>query len=360
MLKILYRILFISFFIMASPLIGKAVAVDLEDLDMRVSIHDDLIEEHDEKFRNLMEIGGYIDGGFMYSNMAGMSDGFRIHHLSLQFKKRLNGNWSFFSDVVFEDAANFKAKSGALVMGDGMIMIETLYFDVAVKGELLNLRLGRYLTPAGIWNVDHYSPAVATMQRPQHIREIFPFSLDGIQGYGSTDFDLLQIDYKLYVGNGSKEAGSGDSNQEKAVGGRVTLQHQAIPDLILGLSAYTDTDKTNTDIDSYGFDLKYRLKGIEFQGEYARGDFDPLAGASFERTGWYAQFVYDWNKFSYVYRYDLYEASSITPSETTINTVGVNYHFTPKIVAKLENHWVEPEVMADYYKTILSVAAFIF
>ncbi len=362
MLKLFCSVLFVFSFIFLSPLVGKAMAQEEDDLETRISILEDLLEEEEGKSTNLMEIGGYVDTEYIITDKKGSDDRFRIHHLSLIFKKQLNDRWSFFSEVEFEDAPYLEGPEdagGALKKDQGKILVEAVYLDVSARPDL-SLRAGRFFTPAGIWNVDHYPPFVPTQERPQHIRKIFPQFVDGAQAFGSKVLNEYKADYHIYVGNGFGEPGNSDSNQDKAVGGRFVLSHLSFADLAVGLSGFMGKDNDDTMRNSYGFDFKFQVKGLKVQGEYAFAKLDPVASAEFDRTGWYAQFIYSTRKFSYIYRYDLYEADSTTPSETSINTVAINYHFTPKIVGKVEGHWFYPEASEDFYKTIFSVAAYIF
>ena len=362
MRKGIYYILLILFFIAVGPLAEKAMAGQLDDLATRVEVNEARLDDTEDSFKSIMDISGYADVMYIATDQGGQVNRFRVHHLSLQFSKQLGENWSFFSEVEFEDGTLLEGDNGTgLEEAQGAVVVETMYFDTEVN-EYLNLRIGRYLDPAGIWNVDHYVPFVPTMQRPQHIRKIFPKWLDGVQAFGSRPVGGNYLsEYKVYIGNGSGEPGKTDSNEDKGVGGSLNIKFLSFYDLDIGLSIYTEEDNaSNYDVDAQGFDVKFRVKDLKFQAEYAKADRQDASSVITERSGWYGQFIYDIGKLSLVYRYDTYEDTELaTDKETVYNTAAVNYRFTPNVVGKLENHWIEPENSEEYYKTVFTVAIFL-
>ncbi len=342
---------------------GPSLQEQIDELKERLEINEARLDEGESGLDGLMEVGGYADMGFLATDKAGDNNRFRVHSLNLQFKKKFNDTWSFFSEIEFEGAPVLDSAEGR---DDGSIAIESMVLQASVNQQL-NFRGGRYLTPAGIWNVDHYSPFVATMALPEHIHKIFPNVMDGAQVLGSYDVGQTLIDYVLYAGNGLDEPGMNDSNENKAVGTRVKFTFHSLNGLELGLSGFKGKDKqTSTqkyDRDSLGVDLKFHINKLKFQGEYARASIDDQISPSatdFDRTGYYGQFIYDMKKkISLVYRYDWYEADDTdSTSKIRTNTAAINYHFTPSVVGKLENHWKDPSSGENYIQTIASVSIY--
>ncbi|MBI4745864.1 MAG: hypothetical protein HY786_04820, partial [Deltaproteobacteria bacterium] len=310
-----------------------------------------LIDELEQKIDNFIDIGGYMDMEYIASDKSNFKDGFRVHHFSLLIKKQVAEGWSIFSELEFEDAPYFED-----VKKEGKIFVENMYGDAEIT-DYLTFRFGRYLAPAGIWNIDHYPPFVPTQERPQHIRKIFPQYVDGVQFFGGMNSGALSYNYSLYTGNGFSEAGSGDSNESKDVGARIVFKLPYLTDLEAGVSGYTgkDKDKDDTEREAYGGDLKFSINSLKIQGEYAAAGLKK-GSAKYYRTGWYTQFIYDIGSSSFIYRYDWYEEDS-RKSETTVNVFAYNYHFTPEIVGKLEYHLFD-EPAEDYYKAIGSIAIY--
>ncbi len=342
---------------------GSSLQDQIDELKERLEVNEARLDEGEFNLDSLMEIGGYADMGYMATDKAGENNKFRVHSLNLQFKKQVSDTWSFFSEIEFEDAPIIEISEGK---DDGKIAIESLVIQAAVNQQLI-FRAGRYLTPAGIWNVDHYSPFVATMAVPEHIKKIFPNVVDGLQVFGSQDVGNTLVSYAVYAGNGIDEPGNSDSNENKAVGTRVKFTFHSLNGLELGLSGFTGKDKQTAtqkyDRDSLGADVKFHLNKFKFQGEYARASIDDQISPSaidFDRTGFYGQLIYDIKeKVSLVYRYDWYEANDTdSTSKLRTNTVALNYHFTPSVVGKLENHWRDPSSGANYNQITASVSIY--
>jgi len=340
---------------------GSSLQEQIDELKERLEINEARIDEGEYNFSDLMEVGGYADLGYLATDKAGENNKFRVHSLNLQFKKNISETWSFFSEVEFEGGTVIEPEEGR---EEGGIAIESLVIQAAIS-EQLNFRAGRNLTPAGIWNVDHYSPFVATMALPAHIKKIFPSVVDGVQVYGSREIGKTPVDYALYVGNGIDEPGMSDSNENKVVGARVKFH--LLNSLELGFSGLTGKDKQTAtqkyDRDSLGVDLKFHINKFKFQGEYARAVIDDQISPTaidFDRTGFYGQAVYDiGKKVSLVYRYDWYEADDTDDtSKIRTNTVAINYHFSPSVVGKLENHWKDPSSGENYMQAIASIAIY--
>jgi len=340
---------------------AQSLQDQIDELKDRLEINEARIDEGEHNFSNLIEVGGYADMGYLATDKPGENNRFRVHSLNLQIKKKIDETWSFFSEIEFEGGPIIDPDEGR---EEGGISIESLVIQAAVNDQF-NFRAGRNLTPAGIWNVNHYSPFVATMALPEHIHKIFPNVVDGVQVYGSHELGSTPVDYAVYAGNGTDEPGMNDSNENKLVGARVKFH---LPGAIeLGFSGLTGKDKQTAtqkyDRDSYGVDLKFHLNKFSFQGEYARAVIDdqisPTA-TDFDRIGFYGQGIYDiGRKVALVYRYDWYEADDTDKtSKIRTNTVAINYHFSPAVVGKLENHWKDPSSGENYIQTIASVAIY--
>ncbi len=361
MQKRTWCLLLIFCFLATWSLADMAAAGELDDLRQRIEINEARLDDNEGNLTDDMHISGYIDTEYIVTDSPADTDHFRLHHLSLQFSKKHAEKWSFFSVVEFEDGAFYEGSGDGTTLdkAEGAILIETMYVDAEIN-DYLNLRIGRYLDPACIWNVDHYVPFVTTQDRPQHIRKIFPKWLDGGQLFGSRPVGANHLaEYKLYVGNGSGDDGKTDNNENKTVGASVNLKFLSLYDLDVGVSYLTGKDSTHVETDAIGFDAKFRIKDFSFQTEYGRADRKAdITNVETKRSGWYAQGVYDIKQVSLVYRYDTYKDTAGT-TDKDINTLALNYHFTPKIVGKLEAHKIEPNGQRGYHRGILSIAVFL-
>ncbi|HEY3669068.1 MAG TPA: hypothetical protein VGL19_23885, partial [Polyangiaceae bacterium] len=173
----------------------------------------------------------------------------------------------------------------------GGIRIERIWVEHEFS-TLFKLQVGQFLTPYGIWNVDHGTPAIIGIRSPVAVAdELFPAHQTGLQLYGSTFLDPFEIGYNLTLSNGRGAVEYQDFNDDKAVGGRLYLKTDAFGSLTFGTSAYrggyydrsakyvlttTDghpvVDQQLTTTSKYqefslGADLKWQWKHLLVQGE---------------------------------------------------------------------------------------------
>ena len=356
-----------------------AVASTVEELGRRVDILERQGNEHEawdvnsqvDGANEAVAISGYADVEYHYADKRNFSPGFRLHHMSLFFEKAVD-NWHFFSEIEYEDAPLFladgqdqpplSAAQGQVVdSANGKIFLEALNIDYLWRNKY-SFRLGRFFTPAGIWSIDHYPPFVPTQRRPAHIRKIFPQVVDGAQLRASMLYEDVYVDYTLYFGNGEGNSGSGDANATKAIGAKVTILPPWLDGFELGGSFYRDTTNDKTDKEVFGLHARINWKPFRLQAEYADGKCTPLTAEIFHRRGYYTQFLYDINRWTFGYRYDYYDPDDRQPPMAeTRNSLIVNYHLTKDMVVKLEHHLVDFEDAAkeDFNESIASVAVYL-
>lgn len=88
----------------------------------------------------------------------------------------------------------------------GSINLERIWVDLLFS-EYLKLRVGKFVTPYGIWNVDHGSPAILTIRQPYQVGlyRMFPRSQIGLMGYGTTFLGNTDLTYRAYVSTGREQ-----------------------------------------------------------------------------------------------------------------------------------------------------------
>jgi len=173
----------------------------------------------------------------------------------------------------------------------GGVIIERAWLEYAAH-PLLTIRGGHFLTPYGIWNVEHGSTVIIGTTRPFIIgSEMFPNHQTGLEMYGTYAVDMTQVGYHVTVSNGRGPVDQyKDWDKNKALGWRLWVQEDtSFGTFVLGTSGYKGryTDRyqtTNVDIAtgawthgyplnseykelSLAVDLKWTWKGAVFQGE---------------------------------------------------------------------------------------------
>lgn len=155
---------------------------------------------------------------------------------------RPNGAWSL--GERFDDGVSDPTAANAFftsIRWSG-ISLERVHIDWTPSDQF-NLRAGLFLTPYGIFNVDHGSPTRIMVSQPMFIAcEIFPTQMIGVEAFGTLPFLPWTLGYHLYVSNG-RTLGPVDFSDSKALGGRVFMSTRAPFPMKFGLSAYAgDTE----------------------------------------------------------------------------------------------------------------------
>ncbi|MCP4679960.1 MAG: hypothetical protein GY854_31605 [Deltaproteobacteria bacterium] len=106
--------------------------------------------------------------------------------------------------------------------------------------QWLNIIAGRYLTPYGVWNIDHGSPVVIPVRWPwMQVREMLPKAQTGLQVYGTfIPKPCWFINYAITLSNGRGPMESVmDLDENKAVGLRLALAYRK-PKVEVEISGY--------------------------------------------------------------------------------------------------------------------------
>ena len=132
---------------------------------------------------------------------------------------------------------------------DGLL-IERAYMEWKPT-DWLGLRVGRFLTPFGIWNEDHGSPVLIGVDYPQFMNfGIVPIWQLGVEAFGSVGLgDDLRFDYALTVANSrGPEDEYKDLTDMKAFGARLKIVYNPEPFYFrLGAFAYYSQYRDNQD-----------------------------------------------------------------------------------------------------------------
>ncbi len=132
------------------------------------------------------------------------------------------------------------ASGGWALVRWGALILERAYVQWH-HSDALSIRAGSWLTPYGIWNVDHGSPTLISLMLPQMIvGEFFPSRQIGVQAFGTFHFGRWDLEWTGYVSNG-RNAGNLDPTEDKAIGGRLALVRQQPTRLAIGTSFYFGT-----------------------------------------------------------------------------------------------------------------------
>lgn len=141
--------------------------------------------------------------------------------------------------TVAEITPKNKVQKGIAIYEWGSLSVERALMSVNFN-RYLNLSFGKFVTPAGIWNVDHGSPVIVTVIQPAQYSytEIFPKSQLGIMEEGKLFLGDADLAYSLYLSSG-RDAGSFNEFTDLSAGGQLRLNFPVLDEATIGLSGYT-------------------------------------------------------------------------------------------------------------------------
>lgn len=204
---------------------------------------------------------------------------FKLNELSMILTWDQGTRVKFFSELELENPVSYDHKQG-LNSKQNYIDLERFYFDINLAAQS-NVRLGRFLTPAGRWNQLHAPPLVWTASRPLVTSELFPYALNGAMWFGNVAFSQHSLDYQIYAEGVKDLRHHGDDTEYKDVyGARFALNH--VFDFV-GENAGLNTLGLN--MASYKLDIPgapaYRLLGLDFLLELEHWE---LSGEAYTRN----------------------------------------------------------------------------
>jgi hypothetical protein len=349
-----------------------------------------------------VDIYGFID--FTYSHNLGDQspvapfNSFAVGNFNVYLASQLGDGFRSLAEVRFtylphgsagSTATDFDGERTDTTVGDytdldrpirwGGVVIERAWLEYEAH-PLFIVRGGHWLSPYGIWNVDHGSPVIVGTRRPYIVGEgLIPTSQTGLEIYGTHGFDELLLGYHLTLSNGRGPVDKyQDLNANKAVGGRLYARlDSSFGTVTLGLSGYRGdyTDSVSSfvfdpdggaslsttrleDYDelSYAADLKWEYSGFWLQSEaianevaYEEGvrpALQALPGADsglvadYRRWGWYGLVGYRFDFLGIMpfFGTEYYEPSggSFIPSNHALFT-GLNVRPTARVVLKVQH-----------------------
>jgi hypothetical protein len=273
-----------------------ALGLDLEESEVDLDFH----------------FSGFADFTSMHPiNLSGVTTlqlpythTFLVGNVNLYLSKNLSADFRTMAEVRFSYLPNgtltFDGNTVGLVSTQvndyteadrlsrwGSIIIQRLYLEWSMH-PLIAVRVGQFLTPYGIWNVDHGSPVYITVQRPYTVtNNLFPESQTGLEALGRWDLgDHSTLGYHFTFSNGAGPISEyRDLDSNKAIGGRLYWLHHGAGEFRLGASALYGRETVSSPalrITAVGLDVSNRISA----------QFDALALAadlSYRFHGFYVQ-----------------------------------------------------------------------
>jgi len=334
----------------------------------------------------------------LYGLIAGDESSFMVWHMNLYLDRQLSDTFRALGEVrfLFSPMGNEESMEtpfgGSYVRDDdkvydlysgqnlqwGGIKIERVWLEYK-PADYLSLKVGRFLTPFGIWNVDHGSPVIIPIRQPYLV--ITGNILQAQTGlYASGRWFLghnFSLDYGLTLSNGRGPVPSMDFDDNKAFGLRLKLAYEGAFKFSLGTylypGAYTDR---STKIESFepfqvsvnrtiwydeqamALDMVFDWEDLLIQAEYIRRlvryhegfrePTDPTATSFKPDNAPYAAYLLlayrlpiDGVELRPYLMAELNDNESFSSEEQALMiTGGINWRINAYVVWKLESSWV--------------------
>src|SRR6185295_6017351 len=118
--------------------------------------------------------------GYVNNTLAlpdGAPNGFSLADVGLLLRYDVTPTISLFNETDLEESLIWEQGSGVTV-GTRVLLLERLYADWQPRPDV-TLRLGKFLTPFGLWNVIRRAPLTWTIESPLIAETIFPDHITG-------------------------------------------------------------------------------------------------------------------------------------------------------------------------------------
>lgn len=289
-------------------------------------------------------LGGYTDIKY-YGNDQGKK-ALSVEDASLFVTKEFGSRWRFFTETELTDIVN--SEGSGITMTEAGIDVERLYVDYRLL-DSATIRIGKFLTPIGQWNLVHADPLVWTSMRPLTTEASFSRHSNGAMIYGTVTINRNDLDYWIFVDdsaaigidstNDAAFGAYGATNKLKnnfahAIGGQV-LYHLWNGHLSIGGSAASfKMESPNTTYSLVGIDVDWSGRYGDISGEAIKRSSH--SGYYPHEYGGYLQGVLNLPRhFFLVGRLERYK-SAVVPGRITLRTFGVNYRPSAYVVVKVE------------------------
>lgn len=278
-----------------------------------------------------LRLGGYANAEVLAADQRNWQ--FQANDLSLFVTWDKNSWLRFFSELELADVLSANPHQ-SLSARQTHLETERFYFDGLVNDKL-TVRVGKFLTPIGQWNVLHAAPLVWSTYRPVATQNLFSTHVSGMMLHGALAVANRPLEYAIYGDvTESFDPHLSDNPFKDAFGAH--LRYPWNDQLQFGLSL-SNFLLQNNQLDRYslaGFDVVWQYNQHEIrseinyrsQGKHAN---DPglwqgyLQGVTPLIRHWFL-----------VGRYEAFQQT--TDSTGHVGVMGLAYRPTPPIVWKLE------------------------
>jgi hypothetical protein len=282
------------------------------------------------------ESSGFKLGGYSSASITAPRKGnteFNLNEISLLLSWDNNARLKFFGELELERPLSWN-ENKKFDSKNSYFDLERLYLDYNVS-EKINIRGGRFLTPAGRWNLLHAAPLVWTGTRPLATNYLFPAAINGVMMHGSTPVNIngedQSFEYSFFVETLKDQDKEEDETIYKNVAGaHFKLNNQF--NLGLSLATFTEDRPGSPDYRMIGLDFITHVKSWELSGEgfqrFTSSGNDGGSGAYLQSAAPLG------NNWYWLTRLETFHKPDVISGERWV--LGVTKRVTPKQLLKME------------------------
>lgn len=293
-----------------------------------------------------VDIGGFLHSTYTTADGEdGSAHSYNRNVFELLVRADFNKNWSAFiaqafireSDINFDDPGQRRDPSFRQLSKTPQVIAWSNY----KYNDALNVQFGRFITPHGIINIEHFPAILLDTEQPLFLRPfggqtLFPNFVSGAQIHGKKFTGSGDsLNYNFYV---AEFAGN---NEDLIAGGRLAYTIDKLG-VTIGVNA-SNGDRsvgTSSEYEMFGADLLIDKGKLLWKTEY----FSTNEDAGRDREAYYTQPAWRLSdRWTVFYRYDFLDNGALSGDQTE-NMFGVNY--TPQTNIRLRLTYAQREIEA--------------
>lgn len=210
-----------------------------------------------------LNLGGYISASS--KKKTSQKNTVALDDLSLFMTWTPHDRLRFFSEIELE---NWLSNQGNAHIS-AAFKIERLYVDFLAT-DSFKIRLGKFLTPFGIWNTIHASPLIWTTSRPLVTdKQIFPSHVSGLKFSKQFIVNNQNLNVSFYIDDSEVLDPRKDTlNFNHAFGGRIN--YEIYQDFKIGASYIAFKNRATPELSRnhlFGLDMRWKKNDYEVQME---------------------------------------------------------------------------------------------
>ncbi|MCG6943144.1 MAG: hypothetical protein LJE69_18080 [Thiohalocapsa sp.] len=143
--------------------------------------------------------GSVVAGGYATvraGHLDGVPEKAAVEDLSLFLSGGIVPRWRFFTELELGNPVVWR--NGGPTIADAEFHVERLYLDHSLTPRA-SLRLGKFLTPIGRWNLIHAEPLVWSIFRPLTTASAFARNASGAELIGTRSLTASELEYRLWA-----------------------------------------------------------------------------------------------------------------------------------------------------------------